>query len=258
MKKSLSLAMAIPLLLAIACGGDSGSSTSSTPAPAAAAPASSGPTTGTAGVTGSIAFEGEAPAKQEISMNADPGCLAVHSEPVYADIVTVNDNSTLKDVFVYVKAGLENKTYPTPTAEVIFDQRGCHYTPHVMGVRAGQPIKILNSDGLLHNVHALPTKNDQFNVAMPKYKKVHTESFANAEVMVRVKCEVHPWMGAWIGVLDHPYFSVSDDTGAFSLEGLPAGDYVIEAWHEKYGSQEESVTLADGDVQEIAFVFKAE
>lgn len=259
MRKSLVCsASLVGLLFAVACGGDE-SSAPSGPSPAApAAPAApAGPVTGTSGVTGSIAFEGEAPKLLKISMGADPICQAAHDGPVYADIVTVNDNDTLRDVFVYVQSGLSGKTYPVPSEEVIFDQSGCQYMPHVLGMQAKQTLKILNSDDTLHNVHALPAKNKQFNYAMPKFLKTKTAIFDNPEVMVRVKCEVHPWMGAWIGVLDHPFFSVSDDTGAFSITGLPAGDYTIEAWHEKYGQVTQQVSLGDDEVKDLSFTFKA-
>ena len=249
----------LTMLFAAACGGGGDSTAPSGPSPSAApaATVASGPTTGTSGVKGSIVFKGEAPEPKAITMSADPVCQKIHSEPVYSELVTVNDNGTLKDVFIYVKAGLEGKSYPVPSGEVVFDQRGCKYTPHVVGMQAKQTLKILNSDDTLHNVHALPANNDQFNYAMPKFMKQKTATFANPEVMVRVKCEVHPWMGAWIGVLSHPFFSVSDEGGTFSIEGLPAGDYTIEAWHEKYGQATEQVSLAEGDVQDLTFTFQA-
>ncbi|MFQ5718873.1 MAG: carboxypeptidase regulatory-like domain-containing protein [Acidobacteriota bacterium] len=265
MKRFVCSASVPVLLFAAACGG--GDSSTPTPAPAPApgagtAPAAekspaAGTATGNGEIKGSIAFEGEAPKRKKISMGADPICQAAHTEPVFDDSVIVNDNGTLKDVFIYVKAGLAGGAYDVPTEDAIFDQHGCHYAPHVMGVQAGQKIKILNSDSTLHNVHALPTNNPQFNIAMPKFLKEKEVSFENPEVMIRVKCEVHPWMGAWIGVLDHPFFNVSDDTGAFSLSGLPAGDYTIEAWHEKYGQLTQQVSLGDGEVKELNFTFKA-
>lgn len=259
MRKSLVCSASIlGLLFVAACGGgDSSSPTPATSSPDTAATASAGPTTGSAGVNGSITFEGEAPKAKKISMGADPICQAEHDGPVFSDVVTVNDNSTLKDVFVYVKSGLEGKAYPTPSEEVILDQAGCQYTPHVLGMQAKQALKILNNDDTLHNVHALPAKNKQFNIAMPKFMKKKEVTFDNAEIMIRVKCEVHPWMGAWIGVLDHPFFSVSDDTGAFSIAGMPAGDYTIEAWHEKYGQLTEQISLTDGEIKELSFNFTA-
>ncbi|MFQ5670770.1 MAG: carboxypeptidase regulatory-like domain-containing protein [Acidobacteriota bacterium] len=250
----------VPIFLAAACGG--GGETSAPAPPPAAPPAASatgggasGAATGSASIHGKILFEGDAPKPAAIRMSADPVCQKTHSGPVYSEAITVNDNGRLKDVFVYVKAGLEGKTYPVPSEPVTFDQKGCQYIPHVIGLRAKQTLKILNNDDTLHNIHALPSKNKQFNIAMPKFKKEQDVSFDQPEVMIRVKCEVHPWMGAWIGVLDHPFFSVSDDQGAFSLEGLPAGQYTIEAWHEKLGQQTQEVTLADGAAEEISFTF---
>ena len=260
MRKSLVCsASVLGLLFAAACGGGDGGSSApsrSSSAPAAA-PAATGPTAGTAGVHGAITFEGEAPKSKKIGMGADPVCQAAHEGPVVSDVVMVNDNGTLKGVFVYVKSGLEGKTYAVPAEEVTLDQEGCQYTPHVLGMQAKQTLKILNSDDTLHNVHALPATNDPFNIAMPKFLKKKEVTFDSPEIMIRVKCEVHPWMGAWIGVTDHPFFSVSDGTGSFSVAGLPAGDYTIEAWHEKYGQLTEQVTLADDEVKELSFGFKA-
>ena len=261
MTTACSLSLFTSLLLTAACGGGgsqpggtSQPAPASTPAPPAAAAPAAG--SGNGVISGRVLFEGQAPAQERIQMDADAVCQKAHTSPVYSEVVTVNDNGTLRDVFVYVKAGVQG-SHPTPSETVTFDQKGCHYTPHVFGVMAGQQIKILNSDDTLHNVHALPANSSQFNIAMPKFLKEKVVSFENPEVMVRVKCEVHPWMGAWIGVLNHPFHGVSDSTGAFSLKGLPAGTYTIEAWHEKYGQQTQEVTLAADETKDIAFTFKA-
>ena len=259
-RTACTLSLFTSLLVAAACGGGGsqpGGAAPPTPAaappPAAAAPPAAA---GNGAITGKVLFEGTEPAKERIQMDADAVCQKAHSGPVFSDVVTVNDNGTLRDVFVYVKAGVSG-SHPAPTDPVVFDQKGCHYTPHVFGVMAGQPIKILNSDDTLHNVHALPANSTQFNIAMPKFLKEKVVSFENPEVMVRVKCEVHPWMGAWVGVLNHPFYGVSDASGGFSLKGLPSGTYTVEAWHEKYGQQTQEVTLAADETKDIAFTFKA-
>jgi hypothetical protein len=132
------------------------------------------------------------------------------------------------------------------------------YTPRVFGMQAKQPLKIKNDDDTLHNVHALPTKSKEFNIGQPNKGMETTRTFAEPEVMVKFKCDVHPWMAAYVGVLPHPFFSTTGADGAFAIKGLPAGTYEIEAWHEKYGTQTQKITVADGEAKALAFTFKAE
>lgn len=216
------------------------------------------PTTLFAGtVSGTIKFTGTPPEPEPISMNADPACAAFHPEPVYAQTVAVNENGTLKNVFVYVKSSLEGKTFPAPAEPVVIDQKGCQYDPHVFGIQVGQDLEIRNSDATLHNVHSLAEKSKQFNLGMPIQGMTLKKKFENQEVMVKFKCDVHPWMSAYIGVLDHPYFSVSGSDGSFQIADLPPGDYVIEAWHEKYGAQEQTVTVTEEGPASVEFTFAA-
>jgi hypothetical protein len=140
---------------------------------------------------------------------------------------------------------------------VVLDQKGCRYTPHVLGVQVGQPLEVLNSDPTLHNVHALPTANREFNTGQPLAGMKHTHRFSTREVMVPFKCDVHPWMRAFIGVLDHPYFGVTTADGTFRLEGLPPGTYTVEAWHETLGMQTQSVTIGAKESRDVAFSFKS-
>ncbi|PIQ87040.1 MAG: hypothetical protein COV74_02535 [Candidatus Omnitrophica bacterium CG11_big_fil_rev_8_21_14_0_20_45_26] len=207
------------------------------------------------GISGTVQFKGTAPAPEPLSMSADPTCAAAHSEPVYSQSVIVNDNGTLRNVFVYVKEGLEGKTFETPKESIEFDQKGCMYTPHVVGAQVGQKIQIMNSDNTLHNVHSLAEKSKQFNLGMPIQGMKLFKQFDSPEIMVKMKCDVHPWMSAYIGVLPHPYFSVTDNQGNFSIESIPAGDYVIEAWHETYGTQTQSVSVAEGEQIKVSFEF---
>src|ERR1019366_8419163 len=153
--------------------------------------------------------------------------------------VVVNDNGTLRNVFVYVKSGLEGKTFEPPTEHVTLEQKGCTYHPRVFGMQAKQPLDIVNDDDTLHNIHALPTQSKEFNVGQPNKGMKTTRTFATPEVMVKLKCDVQPWMAAYVGVLDHPFFSVSGDDGKFTIKNLPAGTYEIVAWHEKYGEQKQ-------------------
>lgn len=208
-------------------------------------------------IVGKINFKGAKPAPVMIKMNADQKCLKMHGgKDVESDQVIVNPNNTLADVFVYVKKGLEGKTFPTPTQKVVIDQKGCTYHPHVFGMMTKQPLEIINSDPTLHNIHALPKNNTQFNIAQPIKDMKITKTFDNPEVMVKVKCEVHNWMAAYVGVLPHPFYSVSNDKGDFQIKNLPAGTYEIEAWHEKYGTQTMNVTVGASDTKTVDFTFQ--
>jgi len=212
----------------------------------------------TAALSGKIAFEGTAPKAKKIKTDADPKCAEMHADdPLKTEDVVVNENGTLKNVFVYVKSGLEGKTYEPPKTPVELDQKGCHYVPHVFGMMAKQPLKIVNNDDTLHNIHAMPTNSKEFNVGQPNKGMETLKTFAAPEVMVHFKCDVHPWMSAYVGVMSNPFYSVSGDDGTYSLKGLPAGDYVIAAWHEKYGEQTEKVKLGDGETKTVDFKFTA-
>jgi hypothetical protein len=266
LKRTLVLLLAAAVSFAlIACGGGEeddalleeeaapAPSTAAAPAAPPAAPAAA-PASGGATVTGKIAFSGTAPAKETIKMDADAFCKAAHSSPVYTQEVEVNSNGTLKDVFVYVKEGVTG-SYPAPTTPVVLDQHGCQYTPHIFGIQAGQPLKILNSDGTLHNIHALPKINAEFNIGQP-FKGMETiKKFDKPEVPLRFKCDVHKWMGAYAGVLTHPFFAVSGDQGTFEIKNLPPGTYVIEAWQEKYGPQTQTVTISGSESKTVDFSF---
>jgi len=208
-------------------------------------------------ISGKINFKGAKPAASMIKMNADPKCAKMHSgKDVASEMVTVNANNTLKDVFVYVKKGLEGKKFPTPTQKVSIDQQGCTYHPHVFGMMAKQPLEIMNSDNTLHNIHALPKNSSPFNLAQPKQGTRMTKTFDKSEVMVKIKCDVHSWMASYVGVLDHPFYAVSDDKGSFTIKDLPAGSYEIETWHEKFGAQTMKVTVGASDTKTAEFTYE--
>ena len=193
-------------------------------------------------VTGKVAFDGKAPAAARLRMDADKVCARAHKAPVSGEDVVVNKNGTLKNVLIYVKDGLGGKKFNAPSSKMVFDQEGCIYKPHVMGIMVGQELEVLNSDPTLHNVHSLSKANTQFNQAMPMKGMKLSKKFEKVETF-KVKCEVHPWMAAYIGVFNHPYYAVTDDNGNFTIKGLPAGSYTLEAWHEKYGTQTMKVTV---------------
>lgn len=207
-------------------------------------------------LSGAVAFTGTAPAVEKLKTDADPKCKMMHPDGLDSDSVIVNANGTLKNVFVYVKSGLEGKKFEAPKEPILFDQHGCAYKPKVFGIQTGQQLEILNSDDTLHNVHALSANSPQFNLGMPIKGMKVKKSFAKPEVMVKIKCEVHPWMAAYVGVLDHPFFAVSDDQGKFEIKDLPAGKYTIEAWHEKFGVQTQEIEVADAPA-EAKFEYKS-
>ncbi len=210
-----------------------------------------------ANLTGKAVFKGTAPKAENIKMDADNVCKKAHTAPVPKGDVVVSSKGELANVFIYVKEGVKKESIPADKpAAITFDQHGCMYTPHVFGVRVGQGIKILNSDPTLHNVHALPKSNAGFNMGMATKGQTIEKSFTKPETMVRIKCDVHGWMTAYVGVLDHPYFGVSDANGGFSIANLPAGEYTLEAWHEKLGTKTAKVTVTDaGASAPVEFTF---
>jgi plastocyanin len=248
-------ALGVALAASIACGG--GQSESAAPSAPAATPDGLKVDMATAGdVKGVVSFEGTAPKNEPVKMNADPVCVKANSTPQFQETYMVEDGK-LANVFVYVKDGLGNYVYDTPTDPVKLDQAGCRYTPHVFGVRMNQPVEIVNSDDTLHNIHALPKANSEFNNGQPIKGMKMSHTFSAKEVMVPFKCDVHGWMNAYVGVLDHPYFATTGKDGSFELKSLPPGTYTIEAWHEKLGPMTESVTIAAKDSKEVNFAFKA-
>ncbi len=206
-------------------------------------------------ISGKVLFEGAAPEATKLDMAADPTCAALHPGGLESEEVIVNPNGTLKNVFVYVKQGLEGQTFEPPKQPVVLDQQGCHYVPHVFGVQAGQPMEIMNSDATLHNVHALSTTNKEFNLGMPIQGMKLKKTFDKPEVMAKFKCDVHPWMSAYAGVLDHPFFGVTNEEGAFIIKDLPPGSYVLAAWHEKYGAQSQPVSVGQDDLSDLSFQY---
>ena len=234
-----------------ACGGGN-ESKEAAPAPAAVAANPVDPATA-GGLKGSIKLEGTPPATQAINRRSDPYCE--QQGEAKTENFVVSDGG-LQNVFVYVKDGLGDMKFPVPTTPVVLDQKGCTYAPRVFGIQAGQPLEIVNSDDTLHNIHALPMNNREFNRGQAVKGLRQTHVFTTTEVMVPFKCDVHRWMNAWVGVLDHPFYAVSGQGGAFDIQKLPPGTYTIEAWHEKLGTQTQMVTVGPKETKEISFTFK--
>jgi plastocyanin len=207
-------------------------------------------------ITGTITFDGKAPTLRPIAMDAEPTCAKKHTGPVPNEALVLGNGNTMGNILVWVSKGLPaGKTWPAPQTPVVLDQNGCMYKPHVMGIMVGQTYKILNSDGVLHNIHTLPQINPSFNKGMPPTLKEATTVFNKPEGVFHIKCDVHPWMSAYIAVFTNPFFSTTGTDGKFTISGLDPGTYEITAWHEKLGTQTASVTVGAGETKAQNFKF---
>jgi plastocyanin len=271
LRKYVTLLFALVLLLAVACGGgkevvdekdlgeDDQAKQADTSSTAAAegttVPAAAPVSADAATVNGLVKFEGAAPKMPAIQMGADPYCQSQHPTPQADEEVVVGPAGELANVIVFVKNAPGN--YPPPTTPAVLNQQGCKYSPHVTAVQVNQPVEIKNSDSTLHNVHAMPNVNGQFNVGQPVQGMVSTKKFDKAEITpFKIKCDVHGWMKSYMVVLPHPFHSVSAMNGTFSIANLPPGNYTLVAWHEKYGTQEQQITVGAKEQKQVTFTFK--
>jgi plastocyanin len=207
-------------------------------------------------ISGTVTFEGKVPALKPLSMDADPACAKKHGKPVLSEMLALGSGNTMGNILVWVSKGLPaGKTWPAPKTPVTLDQQGCLYVPHVQGIMVGQPYRILNSDGVLHNVHALPKVNPSFNKPMPPTLKETTTTFTKPEPVFQIKCDVHPWMSAYIGVFTHPFFAATGLDGKFTISGLEPGTYEITAWHERLGTQTATITVGANETKSQNFKF---
>ncbi len=238
MKVWLALTIVLSLLvIASACGRGEDTKTDE-PTPTGA---SEWKPTGTEGsVNGTVAYNGTPPPAKRIDTSADPVCGQRNPNLMTEDTV-VNDGK-LANVFVYVKDGqladgkkITDFTFATPSEPVVLDQEGCHYKPHVLGAQTNQMLRVTNSDPTQHNVHPTPKNNPEWNQTQASGAPPIERSFARAEVLIPIKCNQHPWMRAYLGVLRHPFHAVTGEDGTFEIKGLPAGTYTVAAWHERGG-----------------------
>jgi hypothetical protein len=217
----------------------------------------SGSITGFVGVTGSASVGGSPAAPKPIDMSGDAYCQRVNSAQVLEQSVVADAQGRLADVVIYVKEGAAGTGGSASQDSVVLDQQNCMYTPRTIALRANQTLVIRNSDQTLHNVHVRPSRNREFNLGQPLRGTRSRRTFPLPEVGIAVACDIHGWMHASIAVFDHPYFAVTNNDGSFAIADLPAGDYVIEAWHAALGTQQQRVTVTAGAPAQVSFTFPA-
>lgn len=244
--RSAALVAACSLFVFAACGGKE--------AERPRRPATPLDLTTVGSIEAEVIFEGTVPQPDTISMRASPACAQLHDSPVVDPAIRVIDGH-LVNVLVYIKEGLGERVFETPTAPAVFDQKGCIYEPRVLGAMVGQPVEFRNSDPEAHNVRGRPRVLDSWNFMMSRQGSSRTLVFDKAEVGVAIGCDIHPWMQAYLSVFEHPYFAVTGASGKVALPNVPPGDYVVAAWHEKLGVREQKVTLAPRGTQSVQFRF---
>jgi hypothetical protein len=256
-QQAAQLASLVAILVLAGCGGGGSEKASEAPKPEGGDAAVWQPKGDEGSITGKVAFEGTAPKYRALSMDADAVCAAKNKGPVLPEAVVVNENKTLRNVFVYIKSGLEGKTFAVPSQQVELDQEGCMYKPHVLGIQSRQELKVVTSDDTTHNIHPLPKVNREWNVSQPPKADPIIQAFSRPEVSIPVKCNQHPWMRAYIHVTSHPFYAVSGADGAFEVKGVPPGDYEIEAVHEEYGAMVQKVSVKPSAATPLDFKFAA-
>ncbi len=249
------LVWSLTFVLSLALAGCSGKESAEKPAATADTEPLYTVTGNEGSIAGTVSFNSPAPAPKRIQMDSDPACARTGQNAVSEEIV-VKDGK-LANVFVYVKSGLPENSFAPSGEEVVLDQVGCRYVPHLVGLRTNQTLKVLNSDATAHNVHPVPTKNREWNESQYPGSPPIVKKFALEEVVIPIKCNQHSWMKAYVGVLKHPFFSVTAQDGTFSIKGLPAGQYEVEAWHEKLGSKTIQFTVAAKAETRADFSFEA-
>ncbi len=207
-------------------------------------------------ISGTVRYLGKIPSKAKIDMSEDPACVEAHHGKAFDESLVVSPKRSLANAFIYVKTGLEGKRFETPSSAVVIDQNGCWFTPRVLGIQTNQTLQVKNSDPVTHNIHPMAEVNREWNHSQGAGDAPLGRKFTKPEIMIRVKCNIHPWMHAFIGVVDNPYFAVSAADGSYSLPNLPPGNYTLAVWQETLGSQEQQVTVAPHSNTLVNLTFK--
>lgn len=252
MHKSLPV-LSLAALLSIACGVAPATDTAA--APAMQTKKVDAATAGS--VAGKVTLTGVAPTVEMMRVAGDQTCMAAMGPAAKSDAILVGTDGSIQNAFVYIKDTLSDYTFDVPTAPVVLDQVGCRYAPRIFGVRVGQPVEMVNSDATMHNVHAMPMVNQEFNRGMPQQHSRMTQVFTAPEQMVRFKCDLHAWMNAYGGVMSHPFFAVTGADGTFSLTGIPPGKYELAVWHEKLGSSTQQIEIGNSQAVSLNFTLDA-
>lgn len=253
-------ALALPALW-IGCGGQGGSDSaqSPTPMPTTINPGGKPVDAATAGsISGMVMLDGTPPVPKKIVMTAVPPCNKQHIDnPAMAEDVVPGDGGTLQNVVVYLKGDFGAYSFDVPQTPAALDQGGCQFHPHVLALMVGQPLDVTSTDPTSHNVNAMAKNNPAWNHTVSPHSPPYRQAFGHAEVAIPVKCNIHPWMKAYVAVLDTPYFAVTGKDGSFTLKNVPPGTYTLSAWHEAYGAQEESITIGPHENKTVMLSFKA-
>jgi len=207
-------------------------------------------------ISGEIRYTGKRPVRKAIDMSNDPACVEAHHGKAVDESLVVSPNGSLANAFIYVKEGLQGKHFEAPSTPIVIDQNGCWFRPRIVGIQTGQVFEVRNSDPVTHNIHPMAQINREWNHSQGAGDPPMVRKFLKPEVMIRVKCNVHSWMHAFIGVVDNPYFAVSKENGSYSIENLPPGTYTIGFWQEALGTQERQITVAPHSNTQVNLTFK--
>lgn len=207
-------------------------------------------------IRGTVRITGELPKPRRIRTDSDPKCASMHRGPLMSDDVVVDRRGNVQWAFVHVTAGLEKKEHEIPKTPVVLTQKGCRFDPHVLGIMAGQELKIRNFDKLMHIVHVRPEDNREWGFSQDRVGDERVKVFDTPERFIRIFCDVHTWMVAWLAVLDHPFYAVTDPRGRFEIKGLPPGTYTVEVWHEKYKPVTQEIEVKARDRKTVDFTLK--
>ena len=220
---------------------------------AAAAGSKAAPQRAAGTITGTITYTGKPPKMRPIDMAKEPSCAKQHAEPIMNENVVTGPDNTIANVVVYISAG--DKPGSAPSTPVRYDQKGCEYVPHVAVMQAGQPLEIYNDDQTSHNIHPLAKTNPEWNKSQPPGSPPLKATYDKPE-FIAVKCNIHPWMHGYFAVLNTSHYAVSDKDGKFSIAGLAPGKYTVTAWHERFGTQSQEITVPASGEAPANFVFK--